>query len=121
MRALEGILVADFSRVLAGPQAAMTLGDLGAEVIKVEPPAGDETRSWKPPTDDRGRATYFLTVNRNKRSIVLDLKDETDLGLARELADRADVLIENFRPGTMERFGLDYRSVTPDNPCLVYG
>ncbi len=121
MRALEGILVADFSRVLAGPQAAMTLGDLGAEVIKVEPPAGDETRSWQPPTDDRGRATYFLTVNRNKRSIALDLKDETDLGLARELADRADVLIENFRPGTMERFGLDYRSVSPGNPGLVYG
>ena len=121
MRALDGILVADFSRVLAGPQAAMTLGDLGADVVKVEPPAGDETRSWQPPTDDRGRATYFLTVNRNKRSVALNLKDGADLDLARELARRADVLIENFRPGTMDRFGLDYRSVAAGNPGLVYG
>jgi len=118
--ALDGILVADFSRVLAGPLAAMTLGDLGAEVIKVEPPGGDETRSWFPPVDEDGRSTYFLSVNRNKRSVVFDLKDEGDLPLARELASRADVLIENFRPGTMERFGLDYETVSEENPGLVY-
>lgn len=120
MGALEGLLVADFSRVLAGPLAAMTLGDLGADVVKVEPPAGDETRSWKPPTDADGHSTYFLTVNRNKRSLVLDLKDDVDLRLAAELVRRADVLIENFRPGTMEKFGLDYESVSTVNPGLVY-
>ena len=120
MGALDGILVADFSRVLAGPLAAMTLGDLGAEVIKVEPPAGDETRSWQPPTDSEGRSTYFLTVNRNKRSVALDLKDPEDLRLATELARRADVLIENFRPGTMEKFGLDYETVSAANDGLVY-
>lgn len=120
MGALDGILVADFSRVLAGPLTAMTLGDLGAEVVKVEPPAGDETRSWQPPTDAEGRSTYYLTVNRNKRSLVLDLKDSADLDLARELVRRADVLIENFRPGTMEKFGLGYGSVSSANPGLVY-
>jgi len=120
MGALDGILVADFSRVLAGPLAAMTLGDLGAEVVKVEPPDGDETRSWQPPTDAEGRSTYFLTVNRNKRSLVLDLKDATDLKLAKELVRRADVLIENFRPGTMEKFDLGYGTVSSSNPGLVY-
>ena len=120
MGALDGILVADFSRVLAGPLAAMTLGDLGADVVKVEPPAGDETRSWQPPTDAEGRSTYFLTVNRNKRSLALDLKDPEDLALATELVRRADVLIENFRPGTMEKFGLDYETVSAANPGLVY-
>lgn len=120
MSALEGLVVADFSRVLAGPLAAMTLGDLGADVIKVESPAGDETRSWRPPTDDEGRATYFLTVNRNKRSVALDLKKEDDLALAAELARRSDVLIENFKPGTMERFGLDYATVSSLNPGIVY-
>jgi crotonobetainyl-CoA:carnitine CoA-transferase CaiB-like acyl-CoA transferase len=120
MGALDGILVADFSRVLAGPLAAMTLGDLGADVVKVEPPDGDETRSWQPPVDSDGRSTYFLTVNRNKRSVTLNLKDEKDLALARELAGRADVLIENFRPGTMEKFGLGYESLSSGNPGLVY-
>jgi len=120
MTALEGLLVADFSRVLAGPLASMTLGDLGADVIKVEPPGGDDTRSWNPPADDRGRATYYLTVNRNKRSVVLDLKDEADLALARELTRRADVLIENYRPATMGRFGLDYETVSRENPGIVY-
>lgn len=120
MGALDGILVADFSRVLAGPLAAMTLGDLGAEVVKVEPPKGDETRSWKPPVDSEGRSTYFLSVNRNKRSVTLNLKQEEDLNLARELAGRADVLIENFRPGTMEKFGLDYAALASGNPGLVY-
>ncbi len=118
--ALDDIIVADFSRVLAGPLAAMTLGDLGAEVVKVEPPGGDETRSWTPPADAEGRSAYFLTVNRNKRSLVLDLKHEADRDLARELVRRADVLIENFRPGTMEKFDLDYRTVSALNPGLVY-
>lgn len=120
MTALDGILVADFSRVLAGPLASMTLGDLGADVVKVEPPTGDDTRAWNPPADDRGRATYYLTVNRNKRSVVLNLKDEADLDLARELIRRADVLIENYRPATMGRFGLDYETVSAENPGLVY-
>mgnify|MGYP001290593158 CR=1 FL=1 len=120
MSALSGVIVADFSRVLAGPLAAMTLGDLGARVIKVEPPAGDETRSWLPPVDGQGRSTYFHTANRNKRSVVLDLKDEGDRALAFELAMRADVLIENFRPGTMARFGLDWETVHAAHPNLVY-
>ena len=120
MSALSGVIVADFSRVLAGPLAAMTLGDLGANVIKVEPPGGDETRSWQPPVDRQGRSTYFQTVNRNKRSVTLDLKDEGDRALAFELAMRADVLVENFRPGTMARFGLDWETVHAAHPALVY-
>lgn len=118
--ALDGLLVADFSRVLAGPLAAMTLGDLGADVVKVEPPGGDETRGWMPPVDAEGRSTYFLSVNRNKRSVALDLKDEDGLALARELVSRVDVVIENFRPGTMARFGLDYDSVSKGNPGVIY-
>ncbi|HRV60620.1 MAG TPA: CoA transferase [Solirubrobacterales bacterium] len=118
--ALEGLLVADFSRVLAGPLVSMTLADFGADVIKVEPPGGDETRSWSPPVDSEGRATYFLTVNRNKKSVELNLKDEDDLELARELIRRADVLVENFRPGTMDRLGLGYEDSAADNPGLIY-
>src|SRR5690348_2215269 len=94
---LAGLLVADFSRVLAGPYATMMLADLGAEVVKVESRGGDDTRAWTPPTRD-GISTYYLAVNRNKRSVALDLKDPGDLALAHELAARADVLIENFRP-----------------------
>jgi crotonobetainyl-CoA:carnitine CoA-transferase CaiB-like acyl-CoA transferase len=120
MGALDGLAVADFSRVLAGPLAAMTLGDLGADVIKVEPPGGDETRDWLPPVDDAGRSTYFLAVNRNKRSVVLDLKDRGDLDLARNLVSRVDVVIENFRPGTMARFDLDYEAVARANPGAIY-
>ena len=120
MGALDGILVADFSRVLAGPLAAMTLGDLGADVVKVEPPGGDETRTWTPPVDDAGRSTYFLSVNRNKRSVTLDLKVESDRLLAVELTRRADVVIENFRPGTMGRFGLGYEEVSAADPASVY-
>ncbi|MCB0829893.1 MAG: CoA transferase [Solirubrobacterales bacterium] len=120
MSALSGVIVADFSRVLAGPLAAMTLADLGANVIKVEPPGGDETRSWLPPVDAEGRSTYFQAANRNKRSVSFDLKDEADRALAFELAMRADVLIENFRPKTMERFGLDWESVHAAHPSLVY-
>jgi len=119
--ALDGLKVLDFSRVLAGPFATMMLGDLGAEVIKVErPDGGDETRSWGPPFDERGQATYFLSVNRNKRSVVLDLKDEADLERARELAGAADVLVENFRPGLMAGLGLAYEDLESGNPGLVY-
>jgi crotonobetainyl-CoA:carnitine CoA-transferase CaiB-like acyl-CoA transferase len=108
---LSPLLVADFSRVLAGPFATMTLGDLGAEIVKVErPDGGDDTRAWGPPFVD-GESTYYLGVNRNKRSIVLDLRDGEDLRLARTLAEQADVLVENFRPGVMARFGLDEPSV----------
>jgi crotonobetainyl-CoA:carnitine CoA-transferase CaiB-like acyl-CoA transferase len=116
---LAGLLVADFSRVLAGPYATMLLADLGAEVVKVEAPAGDDTRAWAPPVRD-GVSTYYLGVNRNKRSVVLDLAHDVDLGLARELAVRADVLIENFRPGGLGRLGLGYDDVAAANPALVY-
>src|SRR6476661_1821366 len=118
--ALDGILVIDLSRVLAGPLVGQTLGDLGADVIKVESPAGDDTRRWLPPADTQGRASYHHAANRNKRSIVLDLKDSTDLDLARELCERADVVVSNFKPGTLERFGLDYATVSRGNPGVVY-
>jgi crotonobetainyl-CoA:carnitine CoA-transferase CaiB-like acyl-CoA transferase len=118
---LDGILVADFSRVLAGPLATMTLGDLGADVIKVERPGtGDETRSWAPPTTSDGRSTYYLAVNRNKRSVALDLSTPEGRSAAVELVGRADVLVENFAPGTMERFGLGYEQLCEDHPRLVY-
>src|SRR3954471_4330579 len=107
---LAGLLVAGFSRVLAGPYATMLLADLGAEVVKVEGPHGDDTRSWQPPVRD-GVSTYFLGVNRNKRSVALDLKDPADRAAAQELARRADVVIENFRTGGLARFGLDYDAV----------
>ena len=116
---LTGLLVADFSRVLAGPYATMLLADLGADVIKVESPLGDETRQWMPQTED-GQSTYFLSINRNKRSVVLDLKDRTDAALAQSLARRADVIVENFMPGTMARFGLDYHTVAQGNPAVIY-
>jgi crotonobetainyl-CoA:carnitine CoA-transferase CaiB-like acyl-CoA transferase len=116
---LSGLLVADFSRILAGPYATMLLADLGAEVVKVESPAGDDTRTWMPPVRD-GISTYYLGVNRNKRSVALDLKDEHDVALARELAHRADILVENFKPGGLARFGLDYDSVARANPGVVY-
>ncbi|HEY3732315.1 MAG TPA: CoA transferase [Streptosporangiaceae bacterium] len=117
---LAGLLVADFSRVLAGPYATMLLADLGAEVVKVEgPPGGDDTRAWQPPVRN-GVSTYYLGVNRNKRSIVLDLHDDADRGAARELSRRADVFIENFRPGGLARFGLDYPAVSERNPAVIY-
>jgi len=116
---LDGLLVADFSRILAGPYATMLLADLGAEVIKVESPGGDDTRTWMPPVRD-GISTYYLGINRNKRSIALDLKDPDDVAVARKLAARADVMIENFRPGGLRRFGLDYETVTAGNPAIIY-
>jgi crotonobetainyl-CoA:carnitine CoA-transferase CaiB-like acyl-CoA transferase len=118
--ALAGILVADFSRVLAGPLCTMTLGDLGADVVKVErPDGGDDTRAWGPPWHDEG-ATYYLGLNRNKRSVTLDLKDPGDLALAHRLAARADVVVESFRPGTIDRLGLGYDDVAAGNPGVVY-
>jgi crotonobetainyl-CoA:carnitine CoA-transferase CaiB-like acyl-CoA transferase len=117
---LDGLLVADFSRVLAGPFAAMTLGDLGADVIKVErPEVGDDTRHWGPPWHDDA-STYYLGLNRNKRSVALDLGSDGDRALARELGRRADVLIESFRPGLMASWGLDGDTLRADgNPRLV--
>ncbi|HEX5968154.1 MAG TPA: CoA transferase [Intrasporangium sp.] len=116
---LSGLLVADFSRILAGPYASMLLGDLGADVVKVESPGGDDTRTWLPPT--RGDvATYYLAINRNKRSVTLDFASLEDRALAHELAARADVVIENFKPGGLRKFGLDYASVAERNPSVVY-
>ncbi|WP_323959508.1 CoA transferase [Arthrobacter sp. JZ12] len=117
---LAGIRVADFSRVLAGPYASMMLADFGADVIKVESPAGDDTRSWTPPVDAHGVGTYFSSVNRNKRSVVCDLRTDEGLHRARELALNADVVIENFRPGVMKKFGLDYETLHAEKPDLIY-
>lgn len=116
---LAGLLVADFSRVLAGPFATQILGDLGADVVKVEAPVGDETRGWRPPERD-GVSTYYLGINRNKRDIVLDFRVDGDRTLAQELARRADVVIENFKPGGLAKFGLDYESVSAINERVVY-
>ena len=120
MGSLDGIVVADFSRVLAGPYCTMLLADLGADVIKVESPRGDDTRQWLPPTEAAGVGTYYLAVNRNKRSIALDLADPADLAAAKELAARADVLVHNLRPGAMDRFGLGYDDVAATNSKVVY-
>ncbi|MEV4706055.1 CoA transferase [Actinoplanes sp. NPDC049316] len=119
MGALDGLLVADFSRILAGPYATMLLADLGATVVKVEGPGGDDTRTWMPPVR-AGVSTYYLGINRNKRSIALDLKNPEDLEVAQRLAHRADVMIENFRPGGLQRFGLDYDTVAAANSKIVY-
>ncbi|GGU13005.1 CaiB/BaiF CoA transferase family protein [Lentzea flava] len=116
---LEGLLVADFSRVLAGPYATMLLADLGATVVKVEGPQGDETRTWMPPVRD-DVSTYYLGINRGKRSIALDLRDPADAELGRELARRADVLIENFKPGGLAKYGLDHPNVSASNPRVIY-
>ncbi|WP_083868046.1 CaiB/BaiF CoA transferase family protein [Microbacterium sp. B24] len=116
---LSGLLVADFSRVLAGPFATQIMADLGAAVIKVEAPNGDETRGWVPPERD-GVSTYYLGINRNKRDVVLDFGDEKDRTLAQELARRADIVIENFKPGGLRKFGLDYDTVSQANPSVLY-
>lgn len=118
-RPLEGLLVADLSRILAGPYASMLLADMGADVVKVEGPDGDDTRTWSPPLRD-GVATYYLGMNRNKRSIALDFRDADDRAVAQELAARADIVLENFRPGGLTKFGLDYDTVASGNPAVVY-
>jgi crotonobetainyl-CoA:carnitine CoA-transferase CaiB-like acyl-CoA transferase len=117
---LDGLLIADFGRVLAGPYATMLLADLGAEVVKVERAGvGDDTRQWGPPWVGE-ESTYFQSVNRNKQSVGWDLRNPTDLQQARELVARADVVAENFLPGTMDRLGLGYDAVRDSNPDVVY-
>ena len=119
--ALSAITIADFSRVLAGPYATMMLADLGATVIKVERPGtGDDTRSWGPPYAEDGKSTYFHSVNRNKNSVALDLKNEADRRKARTIAMAADVVIENFPVGTMAKFNLDYETLAAHRPDLIY-
>lgn len=116
---LQGVRVLDFTRVLAGPSAALALADLGAEVLKIEPPgAGDETRTFPPFRD--GESHYFLSVNRGKKSIVIDLKTEAGVALAKDLAAKCDILIENYRPGVMDRLGLGYEALSEINPGLIY-
>lgn len=119
--ALEGVRIADFSRVLAAPYATMLMADLGAEVIKIErPDGGDETRAWGPPWSDDGESTYFLSVNRNKEARVLDLRSDEGRAVALELVAGCDVVVENFRSGTMERLGLGYDELASHRPGLVY-
>ena len=118
MGALDGILVVDLSRAVAGPHAGMMLGDLGARVIKVESPGGDDSRHWGPPFVD-GESTYFLSVNRNKESIVLDLKSDDGRDALDALIERADVLIENFKVGTLARLGFSEERVRALNPRIV--
>lgn len=118
--ALAGLRVIDFSRVLAGPYCTMLLADLGADVIKVEhPQGGDDTRQWGPPWLD-GESAYFLSVNRNKRSLTLNLKHQKGRELAHQLAISADILVENFKVGTMAKYGLDYETLSQQNPGLIY-
>src|SRR5205823_11791921 len=116
---LAGIRVLDLTRVLAGPFCAMTLGDMGAEVIKIEEPGkGDDTRSWPPFVG--GESTYFMSVNRNKKSMTLNLKAPEGGEILRTLVRKSDVLLENFRTGTMDKLGFDYRALSRLNPKLVY-
>jgi crotonobetainyl-CoA:carnitine CoA-transferase CaiB-like acyl-CoA transferase len=116
---LQGVRVVEFAGLGPGPFCGMLLADLGADVVKVEGPGGDDTRTWSPPL--RGDvATYYLGINRNKRSIALDFRDAEDRALAQELAARADIVLENFRPGGLAKFGLDYDSVAAANPAVVY-
>jgi crotonobetainyl-CoA:carnitine CoA-transferase CaiB-like acyl-CoA transferase len=120
-QALEDLMIVDFSRVLAGPLATMVLADLGATVVKVERPGvGDDTRAWGPPFDERGDATYFQAVNRNKSSEAIGLTTPEGAARARALVANADVVVENFRPGVMDRLGLDWPTLAADNPKLVY-
>ncbi len=116
---LDGLIVADFSRVLAGPYCSMLLADMGATVIKVESPQGDDTRTWMPPTKN-GVATYYMSINRNKKSLVLDFSSEEDRKVGLELIKRADIFIENFKTGGLKKFGFDFDSVATINPRLIY-
>ena len=118
--ALDGLLVVDFTRVVAGPACTQTLADFGAEVIKIEnPDGGDDTRSYEH-ADLAGESAAFISLNRNKRGIVLDFTNPAACEVARELIARADVVVENFSAGVMKKYGLDYASVAPANPRLVY-
>jgi len=118
---LDGLLVLDFTRVLSGPYCTMLLADMGARVIKIEQPGrGDDTRAWGPPFLN-GESAYFLSINRNKESFAADLKNAHDQKRVRELLRHADVMIQNFRPGVMEKLGFDYEAVRKLNPRLVYG
>lgn len=122
MGALDGVRVLDFTRVLAGPFCTMLLADLGADVIKVEDPArGDDTRQWGPPWAANGMSAYYLSVNRNKRSITLNLKTAEGQQIARQLARDSQIVVENFKPGGMASFGLGYEELSALNPALVYG
>ena len=119
---LSDLLVLDLTRALAGPHAAMMLGDMGARVIKIEPPSGDDTRSWGPPfvgPEDARESTYFLSANRNKESLVLDLKDPADCDVLARLVERADVLMENYRVGVLDRLGFPVSRLHELNPGLV--
>ena len=117
---LSGIRVLDFSRVLAGPYATMTLADFGADVIKIESADGDDTRGWRPPVDGQGVSTYFSSVNRNKRSVILDLRTQEGKAKAQELLATADVVIENFRPGVMTKLGFNFEEAQKINPGIIY-
>jgi formyl-CoA transferase len=119
MQPLQNIRVLDLSRVLAGPYCTMVLGDLGADIIKVEPPEGDETRGWGPPFAG-GESAYYLCVNRNKLGMVVNLKTDEGCEILRNLAIQSDVLVENFRPGTLKKFGLDFETLHALNPKLIY-
>lgn len=116
---LDGIVIVDFSRVLAGPWCTMLLADFGAKVIKIESPAGDDTRQWAPPIAN-DMSTYFMSANRNKESITLDLKDPADLDTAHAIVECSDVLIENFKPGGLKKFGLDPTQTTKRWPRLIH-
>ena len=119
MLPLSDVKVIEFCQFAAGPYCGMVLGDMGADVIKVEPPgAGDDLRNWSPRTGEF--STLFISLNRNKRSVALDLKQEKDQEIARRLCLSADVVLENYRPGTMAKFGLDYTSLSSENPDLIY-
>ena len=114
----EGIRIIDMSRILSGPYCTMFFGDMGAEVVKIEPPQGDDTRKWGPPFVG-GESAYFLSVNRNKKSVVLDLKNRADRDIIEQLISQADVVVENFRPGTLDRLGLGFKSLVNLNPDII--
>ncbi|MCL7383639.1 MAG: CoA transferase [Thaumarchaeota archaeon] len=116
---LEGIRVLDFTRVMSGPFATMLLGDLGADVIKIEPPGGDDARGWGPPWIG-GDSAYFMSANRNKRSIIIDLKKLEGREIVKKLVEKSDVVVENFRPGVAEQLGISYDSLSKINPRIIY-
>lgn len=118
MQSLDNVVVLDLSRILTGPYCTMMLADFGADVIKIEPPAGDDTRRWGPPFIE-GESAYYLSVNRNKRSIVLDFREERDRARFRAMVAQADVVVENYRPGTMAKWAFDYPHLKAINPRII--